>query len=60
VVLPVSLVLIAVLPYLSYRFYETPLLALRPRQVHPAALGGVGRPPRKGAEPMPRPHLARP
>ena len=49
VVLPVSLVLIALLPYLSYRFFEAPLLALRPRQMRPAPVGAapgtaVGRP----------------
>jgi len=42
-VLPVSAALIVLLPYLSYRFFETPMLALRPRQIHPAALGGTPR-----------------
>jgi peptidoglycan/LPS O-acetylase OafA/YrhL len=31
-IMPVSLALIFLLPYLSFRFFETPLLALRPRQ----------------------------
>ena len=54
-VMPVSLVLIALLPYLSYRFFEAPILALRPRQAHPAAATAVRRDAR-----VPAPHPARP
>jgi peptidoglycan/LPS O-acetylase OafA/YrhL len=35
---PVSIALLLVLPYLSYRFFESPVLRLRPLQSHPPAL----------------------
>ncbi len=38
VIVPVSAALIVLLPYLSYRFFETPILSLRPRQRRPAGL----------------------
>jgi peptidoglycan/LPS O-acetylase OafA/YrhL len=43
-VAPVSLALIVLLPYLSYRFFEAPLLSLRPRSPRPAALVAAGSP----------------
>jgi peptidoglycan/LPS O-acetylase OafA/YrhL len=36
-VIGVSLLLIVLLPYLSYRFFETPIMALRPRQARGAS-----------------------
>lgn len=40
-VIATSLVLIVALPYLSFRFFETPIMALRPRQARPAAATAV-------------------
>jgi peptidoglycan/LPS O-acetylase OafA/YrhL len=39
-VMPVSLALILLLPWLSFRFFEAPLLSLRPRQAHRLAPTG--------------------
>jgi peptidoglycan/LPS O-acetylase OafA/YrhL len=37
--IPVAAALILLLPYLSHRFFEAPLLRLRPQQAHPPGLG---------------------
>jgi peptidoglycan/LPS O-acetylase OafA/YrhL len=52
-VITASLALIVALPYLSYRFFETPIMALRPRQSRAPAAHA----PRDGlaAPPLPRP-----
>jgi peptidoglycan/LPS O-acetylase OafA/YrhL len=56
-VIVTSLVLIVALPYLSYRFFETPIMALRPRQARPAAAAGE---PRERVAARPLPHAGTP